>query len=117
MRTFRSISRNRWKDWRFFIGRDPRSLPPRSVILLPHQPDTLFCGLAGILAVKCAPRRTDDPVERIIALARALNRMGLEHGAPEAFLGDQTLADMETALYDLKQDIDRQFRLHSNGEM
>jgi len=115
MRTVRSISRKRWKDWRFFIGRDPSSLPPRSIILLPHQPDTLFCGLAGILAIRGAPRPADDPVERLAALSKPLKMAGLEHVVPEAFLGEQTLKDMEAALYDLKQDIDRQFALHRDG--
>ncbi|MEN6473285.1 MAG: SIS domain-containing protein [Syntrophaceae bacterium] len=115
MREVRNISRKGWKDWRFFIGRDPRSLPPRSIILLPHRPNTLFCGLAGILAIKGWPRQADDPVERITTLSESLKKAGLEHVVPEAFLGEQTLADMETALYDLKQDIDRQFRLHTDG--
>lgn len=115
MRTVRSISRKRWKNWRFFIGRDPRTLPPRSVILLPRQPDTLFCGLAGILAVKGAPRPADDPVERLATLSEPLKKAGLEHVVHEAFLGEQTLKDMEAALYDLKQDIDRQFELHADG--
>jgi len=115
MRQVRSISRSIWKNWRFFIGRDPRTVPPRSVVLLPHRPNTLFCGLAGILAIKGPSDIQEDAVERITALTSTLNAHGLEKAAPEAFLGEQTLADMDTAIYDLKQDIERQFRLHSDG--
>jgi len=40
--------RTLWKGWRFFIGRDPRTLPPRSICIAPLSPATLPCGLAGI---------------------------------------------------------------------
>ena len=115
MRQIRSISRSIWKDWRFSIGRDPRTAPPRSIILLPHQPDTLFCGLAGILAIKGPMEAPQDVVERLVILTRTLTAQGLEQSEPKDFLGQETLADMEAALYDLKQDIERQFRLHSDG--
>jgi len=115
MRQARNNSRSTKNNWRFYIGRDPRTVPPCSVILLPHQPDTLFCGLAGILAIKGPAGSTQDALERLIVLAQALAGKGLDQASPEEFLGQETLSDMEASLYDLKQDIERQFRLHSDG--
>lgn len=37
---------------RVYIGRDPRSLGPGSIVVFPLQSDTLPCGLAGIITIK-----------------------------------------------------------------
>ncbi len=39
---------------RIYLGRDIRFIEPGSVVLFPLHPDTLFCGLAGIITLKKA---------------------------------------------------------------
>ncbi len=110
--------------WGFFIGRDPRHLPGRSVVLFPVMPQVLFCGVAGILAVKGAdPEGQHGVVER---LCQNFARM-MEHGIDvvleqaigvEAYLGDMvTLEQMTEDLYALKQNVGLQFELSSSQEI
>ncbi len=40
------------KNTRLYIGRDIRTVPYGSLLLFPLLPDTLMCGLAGILTIK-----------------------------------------------------------------
>ncbi len=46
-----------WGNRKVFVGRDPRNVPPRSVVVFPLMAATLFCGLAGILTVAQERRR------------------------------------------------------------
>ena len=40
------------KKWKFSVGRHPHNVAPNTLIIFPILDDRLFCGLAGILAVK-----------------------------------------------------------------
>lgn len=106
--------RNPRRGWKVFIGRNPATVPSGSLILFPWRPETLNCGLAGILAIKGVPA-VPDPVVDLMESARKLLEKGLDQSAPETFLPEAPLQAMEQALYALKQDIDRQYRLHQDG--
>ncbi|HSW60391.1 MAG TPA: hypothetical protein VLJ60_06295, partial [bacterium] len=51
MKTFISIFQRTGK-WKFFAGVDIRKVPAYSVVFFPIQPYHLFCGFAGVLAIK-----------------------------------------------------------------
>ncbi|MCX5835936.1 MAG: hypothetical protein NTX62_02995, partial [Deltaproteobacteria bacterium] len=66
------------KRWKIFAGIDVRKAPPCSVILFPFHPDVLFCGFAGVLAVKRdhAPAAF-DPVHQLIRLFQAMKQKNI----------------------------------------
>ncbi len=78
-------------DAKICLGRDPRRIPPPALILFPLLPDTLCCGLAGILTLRrpAGPRCTDGGLDARFAQAAGENLAALLAGAipPERYLG------------------------------
>lgn len=103
------------KGWKLYVGRNPGKVPPHSIILLPWMPDMLPCGLAGILAIKGVQRNQEDIVGQLAGHFHNMLSKGLENASAEEFLGQEHLHAMEKALYALKQDIELQHMLHTNG--
>lgn len=70
------------QGWNIYLGRDPRYLPGRSIILFPMLPATLACGLAGILAIR--GDRTSAISEVVDRLRRSVEelRKRLHDGEP-----------------------------------
>jgi glucosamine--fructose-6-phosphate aminotransferase (isomerizing) len=75
----------------------------------------LPCGLAGILAIKGVQRNQEDIVGQLAGHFHNMLSKGLENASAEEFLGQEHLHAMEKALYALKQDIELQHMLHTNG--
>ncbi|MCD6152729.1 MAG: SIS domain-containing protein [Syntrophobacterales bacterium] len=109
-----SFSHKIWNilsEWRVFTGRNPRYLPPKSIILFPFVPETLFCGLAGILTIKREiPEKNDDIIKGLYRRFEKIKASDMEkllagHVSPNEYLaGGEALADMEKYILDLKQD-------------
>ncbi|MDT8272868.1 MAG: SIS domain-containing protein [Desulfomonilia bacterium] len=100
-----------------YVGRNPRELPDRSIVLVPDQPGTLFCGLAGLLVIKKpVPSREESFPEKLSRYAREI----IARGIAEVISGQADLAvclsptslqKFENDLYSLKQDGTSQHRL------
>jgi len=110
-------------QWRIHIGRNPATLPGRSIVLFPYQPDTLFCGLAGILVIKKG-ETGDSPgyLEQFMGYADTIQGSCLEKvldGTLEAsaYLCPETLEAFESGLYRLKQDPRSQWALFHKGSL
>jgi hypothetical protein len=71
--------------WRFYVGRNPRHLPQKSVVVFPILPNTLFCGLAGIVAIKGAMRKP-GLIQRLISLYEDISAKGLDKASAGEFL-------------------------------
>jgi glucosamine--fructose-6-phosphate aminotransferase (isomerizing) len=94
-------------DAKIFVGRDPRRIPPPALILFPLLPDTLCCGLAGILTLRRSAVQpcADGDLEARFAQAAGENLAALLAGAipPERYLGGiRALETMERELFCLK---------------
>ena len=57
-----------------FIGRRPKDAPERSIILFPLQPETLNCGLAGVLAIKGAETDSSMPERFSILMGKTVSK-------------------------------------------
>jgi glucosamine--fructose-6-phosphate aminotransferase (isomerizing) len=100
------------KGLRVSVGRDPAALPAGHVILFPLQPETLCCGLAGILTVnKRASKKTPDHEKR---MSRAFSRVRegtLDHVLSKRIRtsrylgGSESLRELEQITYTLKQPV------------
>ena len=57
------------------VGRNPEGVHAPALILFPHHPATLFCGLAGILTLrrKRPPRMAGDGLSALFAGAAEKN--------------------------------------------
>ncbi len=60
--------------WKLFIGRQLSSVPDKSVVIFPVRTATLYCGLAGIVAIKRPENRKIRPME-IDALVEAARKI------------------------------------------
>jgi glucosamine--fructose-6-phosphate aminotransferase (isomerizing) len=105
------IIRDILRDWKFFLGRDPGTLPPRSICFAPLSADTLPCGLAGILSF--AVVKDVGTVAVVDRLSRAALAMGgpspsTDPGTPfvpERHLGGAgVLTSLEESVLALKAD-------------
>ncbi len=106
------------RGWKLYVGRNPGTAPPKSLILFPDLPHTLFCGLAGILAVK-GPARREGLLEKLFLLFDQISAKGLAGSTARVslrgLLGGEAALDMEKVLYAVQQDIDLQYALHQSG--
>jgi glucosamine--fructose-6-phosphate aminotransferase (isomerizing) len=104
--------------WRLCLGRNPATAPPKSIILFPDHPQTLFCGLAGIVAVK-APVRHEGLPEKLIRLFGKIRAEGLAADPARAdaadLLGGEAAPEMGKTLFAIQQDVDLQFALHQSA--
>jgi glucosamine--fructose-6-phosphate aminotransferase (isomerizing) len=67
------------RKWKIFAGIDVRKAPPCCVILFPLQPDVLFCGFAGVLAIKKAGAPAGfDPVHKLIRRFQAIRKKNIQ---------------------------------------
>ena len=102
-----SLVLQRMKRWRIVIGRDPRHAPAGSVIIFPAIRATLYCGLAGILAIKAhREERTDGSINSLFEEIRKNNLKALLAGsiAPQEYLGgSERLLSLEDLVLDLKK--------------
>jgi len=106
------------RGWRLYVGRSLATAPPKSLILFPDLPHMLFCGLAGIIAVKAPVRRTGLP-EKLLRLFDQISARGLAVASARAILrdllGGEAALDMEKTLFAVQQDLDFQYALHQSG--
>lgn len=93
------------------MGRDPHSVPLKSIVLFPLMPDTLYCGLAGILTIKGeAPLQGEDIAEGLSHSFGRMKASGMGALLDQAislqeYLGGwETLQDVEKYILYLKQD-------------
>ncbi|MBN1276058.1 MAG: SIS domain-containing protein [Deltaproteobacteria bacterium] len=97
-------------EWNYFIGRDPENLPCRSIIFFPVIADSLFCGLAGILAIKKKTEIKKDFFEDLCRLWEKIQSNGFEKLldgsiAVEGYLGGlRVLGSLEDHILYLKKD-------------
>ncbi len=107
-----------FRGWKLCIGQNPALALPKSLILFPLLPDRLFCGLAGIVAIK-RPVRREGLLEKMFRLFDEISANGLTPAAapksPRGLLGGEAALDMEKALYAILQDIDLQDALRQSG--
>ncbi len=106
------------KGWRIFVGRNPALVPPQSIIFFPHVPLTLFCGLAGIVAVKTPVRRTGltEKLGRLFEHIRAKSLADPSSRAiARSLLGGEAVLEMERTIFAVQQDLDLQYALHQSG--
>ncbi len=112
---------NKTGRWRLYVGREPKNLPARSVILFPVQPCTLLCGLAGILVIRGGEDRSRDDALDMLGLhfdkvrACALGRVFSREIAPDEYLDPAELRVFEQDVYRLKQSPGNQWMLGSRG--
>ncbi|MDD2390044.1 MAG: SIS domain-containing protein [Desulfobacterales bacterium] len=99
------------RSYRVFIGKNPRLLPKKSIILFPIQPNMLCCGLAGIITIATGH---ESDLQIVKSLSRQFNRIqakgiaSLIDGSEKlaSYLdGWKTLEALETFIIDLKQDL------------
>ncbi len=100
------------RKWRIFIGRNPQYLPPNSIVIFPLIPDTLFCGIAGILAIKKESKiKDDDIIERLSRLFEKIKDHSMKRlpdrslSSKEHLGGQENLKDMERDILNLKKDL------------
>jgi glutamine---fructose-6-phosphate transaminase (isomerizing) len=116
MSMFRAFMNNA-SQWRIHIGQNPDRLPERSIVLFPYQPDTLFCGLAGILVIKGRNANgRKGYLELFTSHAHSVKLCSLERILdrsiePSSYLSPEKLQEFETQLYRLKQDPQSQWPL------
>ncbi|MCD6353447.1 MAG: SIS domain-containing protein, partial [Proteobacteria bacterium] len=97
------------KEWRIFIGYNPRYAPPNSIIIFPSSPEILACGLAGILTIKKDTQRKDKIKDRLSIIfekvqTNRLERLLSQSISLQEYLGGLgTLMDMEEYILGLKQ--------------
>lgn len=109
--------------WRLFIGRDPETLPARSIVLFPVQPHVLFCGLAGILVIKPGEDAPpDDVLERLarhfdLVRNSALKNVLGQEITPRKYLDPVVLESFEKDVYSLKQRPGCQWMLNSRDSL
>jgi len=102
--TFQSL-----KKWRIYIGRNPQLVPSKSIIIFPWLPETLPCGLAGILTIKKETQVKDNILENLSSLfeeakSNCLNKLLSQSISPEKYLGGLgKLGDMDGYVLYLKQ--------------
>ncbi len=101
--------------WRFYVGRDPRNVAERSIVFFPLVSNTLFCGLAGIVAIKGTKSRPES-VRKLFSLFEDIRAQALPESGAREFLGGEAPAEMETTVYAVKQDIELQHALHREGK-
>ena len=108
-------------QWRLYVGRDPKNLPARSVVLFPVQPCTLLCGLAGVLVIRGGEDTPRDDAFDMLGLhfdkvrACALSRVLGREIAPDEYLDPGELRVFEQDVYRLKQRPGNQWMLGSRG--
>ena len=113
----KAIKKTSARIWNFFkclniyIGRDVRTVPPGSILLFPILPNTLFCGLAGILTIKRdVAAGDDDIINRIARDCDLIEGTGVEKLINRSikigdYLGSPAiLEDLENAINVLKRD-------------
>ncbi|MFY9398284.1 MAG: SIS domain-containing protein [Desulfomonilia bacterium] len=109
--------------WRWYLCHDPDNLPPRSVVLFPVLPDTLCCGLAGVLAVKGGGEAPGEQTLELLAghfravESRCLNTVLGGKAGIDAYLDPERLKRFEQDVYRLKQDPKIQWQLHNESSM
>jgi len=99
--------------WRIFIWRNPQYLPSNSIVIFPLIPDTLFCGIAGVLAIKNETQMNDndDITERLFRLFEkikdhSMKRLLSQSISLDEYLGGQeNLKGMERDILNLKKDL------------
>jgi len=93
--------------WRILVGRDPRRVPPGSVIFFPLQTDFLPCGLAGIVAFKSHQTLEKDPIAELISALSELKQQDVSPASgslsSDQFIREEpTIERMEGALLSLR---------------
>ncbi len=102
---------NYLNNWKLFVGKDPRHVLPGALVIFPLFPDRLFCGLAGILAIR---KNTDHGQENVIeaisdsfreGARNNLKSLGFADNSSEYYLGGNDMLEvMRENLHKLKQD-------------
>jgi len=67
------------RAWRCYIGVNPHTVSGNAIIFFPHRPACLYCGLAGLLAVKrdAITNDTSPSVAAILTHWQEMERCGL----------------------------------------
>jgi len=111
------------KRWRLFVGKAMADVPPFSIVLLPVSSDTLFCGLAGVIALKGA--KTYEDMDILDRLKRSFEGIRIKRidkvvegsAATQTYLSPEDLPAFEEDLYLLKQDSSLQHGLINIGQL
>ncbi|VFU11371.1 conserved hypothetical protein [anaerobic digester metagenome] len=120
--TLRALMRKA-AQWRFYACCEPDRLPCRSIVLLPVQPCTFFCGLAGILVIKGGKDTPPEDIPRMLGLhfdrvrAADLNRVLNKELTPDEYLNPEELRAFEQDVYRLKQRPGSQWMFSSRGPL
>ena len=97
------------KKWQIYIGRNPQFVPSKSIIIFPWLPETILCGLAGILTIKKETQTKDNIIEDFSSLFEEAKKNDLkkllsQSISPEEYLGGLgKLSDIERHVLHLKQ--------------
>lgn len=112
IRRWLAKARSFLKEWQVFAARDPRSVPPRSLVLFPLNRAVLFCGFAGLLTIKGNSSPRDVGADELLipqfGQIRAMNMRAVLSGAisPVQYLGgSDILGKTEQAIFLLKGEI------------
>jgi len=95
------------RNWQIYVGRDPQCVSGPALIVFPLIPATLFCGLAGILAIRKKVKPVQPGGDLYESFGRAIGKdlASLLEGkiaATEYLGGKSSLEEMERELLDLK---------------
>ncbi len=114
LKAIKKISARIWhffKCLNIYIGRDIRTVPPGSILLFPVLPDTLLCGLAGILTIKQDTEAGDDDIInhitrdcKVIQGASVEKVINQSVSTDDYLGGPATLKNLENAIKILKED-------------
>ncbi len=97
------------RDAKLHVGRDPQRVAAPALILFPHRPSVLCCGLAGILTLRTAASRgiPRDNLWDLFPRAAKQNLSALLRGAipSTAYLGGVSVQqEMERELFRMKEE-------------
>lgn len=100
------------KRWKIYLGVDMRTAPPNSIVVFPLLYSTLFCGFAGVLAVKRSEKPSeaecDQKFLRLFQEIKQRNMKSLLSGVitPSDYLnGEDRQKELEKTLLTQKREI------------
>ena len=99
------------KSWKLVIGKNPGHILPNALIIFPSIPNSLFCGLAGILTIKRGSHVEEKDIAKNLSCIfkkikkNNLERLTVHKISRDHYLGgDNGLKTVEEDVLRLKQD-------------
>ncbi len=123
IRTLLLSFRNEGRRWKISIGKNPRFVPPYTIVLFPLYRATFSCGIAGLLTIKGAGDKEESTIIEDISRcfetikANALTERRDKQTAIDDYMGGaHILRDMEGHVLTAKQHSSLQYSLFESKE-